>query len=123
MYEEAGEPGVITELNDAANLHQTRMNQRIVDASAMLQSALCMVIMLALAGCGSPGSAAGSTRNDPGLKVDEPACYRDARSEYEAAGASKTPNAALLDIGAALASRDNGLEKCVPAVSGKNNHN
>jgi hypothetical protein len=79
----------------------------------MLQSALSMVSVMALAGCGSP---AGSARDDRQLQMAEPTCYRDTKSEYEAAGASQSPNAALLNIGASLAARDNALGKCLPAA-------
>ena len=97
-------------------LSKSLMNHPVMDASAMLQSALCMVIVMALAGC---GSAAGSARDDPQLQVDEPTCYRDAKSEYESAGASQSPNAAMLNIGASLAAKDNGFGKCVPAAGEK----
>jgi len=83
----------------------------------MLRSALCIFMVVTLAGC---GSATGSARGDPEVQVDEPACYRDAKSEYEAAGASQSPNAALLNIGGSLAARDNGFGKCVPTGGERN---
>jgi hypothetical protein len=107
-------------LNYAAILHQTLMNRLVLDASAMLQTALCMVIVMALAGC---NFTTGSARRDPERQVEEPTCYRDAKSEYEAAGASQSPNAAFLNIGAALVSKDNAFEKCAPAGGGKNKTN
>jgi hypothetical protein len=91
-----------------------------MDVSAMLQSALSMVIVIAIAGC---GSAIGSARGDSQHPMDEPACYRDTKSEYEAAGASQSPNAALLNIGASLAAKDNAFGKCVPAAGEKNQIN
>jgi hypothetical protein len=87
-----------------------------MDASAMLQSALCMIFVMALAGC---GMATGSARGDPQSRMDEPTCYRDTKSEYEAAGASQSPNTALLNIGASLAAKDNGFGKCLPATGEK----
>jgi hypothetical protein len=92
------------------------MNRPVVDVSAMVHSALCIVIVIALAGC---SSAAGSARGGPELQVEEPTCYRQAKTEYEAAGASQSPNAALLNIGAALVAKDNTFEKCAPAGGGK----
>lgn len=92
----------------------------IMDASAMLQSALCMVFVLALAGC---GMATGGVRGDPQPQVAEPTCYRDTKTEYEAAGASQSPNTALLNIGASLAAKDNGFGKCLPAADEKNRIN
>jgi hypothetical protein len=97
----------------AAILDQTLNNHPVMDASAMLQPALCMVIVMGLAGC---GSAIGSARDDPQQQMEEPTCYRDTKSEYEAAGASQSPNAGLLNIGASLAAKDNGFGKCVPAA-------
>ena len=75
---------------------------------------------MALAGC---VSATGSARSDPEAQMQEPTCYRDTKSEYEAAGASQNPNAALLNIGGDLGSRDNVLEKCMPAAGARNRTN
>jgi hypothetical protein len=108
--------GIVPAHGYAAIPDQTRKTSG-TEASAMLQSALCMLIVTALAGC---GSATGSARDDRQLLMDEPACYRDTKSEYEAAGASQSPNAAMLKIGASLAARDNALGKCLPAA-GENN--
>jgi hypothetical protein len=112
--------GVVPQHGDAAILDQTLMNHSVMDASAMLQSALCMVFVMALAGC---GFATGSARGDPQPQVEEPTCYRDTKSEYEAAGASQSPNTALLNIGASLAAKDNALGKCVPAAGEENQIN
>ncbi len=111
---------MVTELNYADILRETLMNQPVEDATARLPSALCIVILMALGGC---GASAGSARGDSELQVQEPACYRNTKSEYEAAGTSQSPNAALLDIGAALATNDNTLQKCLPAGGGRNKVN
>ena len=110
-------------MNDAAILHQTLIKRSVVDVSAMLQSVLCIVFVMALAGCGFSSSTTGNAHGDSELQAEEPTCYREAKSEYEAAGASQSPNAALLNIGAALAFKDNAFEKCAPAADGKNKIN
>jgi hypothetical protein len=87
----------------------------VAHRSAVLQSGLFMVMAIALAGC---GSAIGGGRADPETQIDEPTCYREAKSEYEAAGASQNPNAGMLNIGAALAAKDNASDlrsPCGPA--------
>jgi hypothetical protein len=94
----------------------------VEDASAMLRSAFCMVIVMALVGCGSIGSTSGSAHGDSELQA-EPTCYRDTKSEYEAVGANQSPNAALLNIGAALTSNDNAFENCASSGRAKNKVN
>jgi hypothetical protein len=86
---------------------------------ALLQSALGMVVVMALAGC---SATPGSTRGQSDSQTEGPACYRETKSQYEAAEAGQSPNAALLNIAAALASKDNAFENCVPATGANKNN-
>ena len=58
------------------------------DASRMLQCTLAIIIAVALSGCGTGMSPSGGARDDPEAHMEEPACYREAKSNYEAAGTS-----------------------------------
>lgn len=108
-------------VNHAIVPHQTLMNRPAVDAPAILQAALCITIVIALAGCSTAASTAANARGES--QVEEPTCYRDAKSEYEAGGVSRDPNVALLNIGGELVSKDDAFEKCVPTGGGKNKSN
>jgi hypothetical protein len=74
-----------------------------------------VIIVLALTGCSASVSPSGSAGGDPVSRMEEPACYREAKSSYEAAGTSSDPNAALVNIGAALSARDSVFDRCTPA--------
>lgn len=76
-----------------------------------------LVVVLTLAGCSIGGPAAGSA-GDPRL-MEGPNCYREAKSEYEAAGTSQNPNAALMNIGSELGARENPFERCSSAAGSK----
>ena len=117
LYEPAAPEyrGVVTVLNYAAILYRSLMNRRSVDASAMLQSTFSMIIVLAHAGCGAGSFTSGSARGDAEFQLERAACYREAKLNYEAAGAGPDPNAALMNIGAALIAKDNAFEQCTPA--------
>jgi hypothetical protein len=116
-----GEPHPGSGVNYVTVRHQTLMNHPVVNAAAILQSALCMAILIAVAGCNSGSSANGNPRGES--QVEEPTCYRDAKSEWESAGVSQNPNAALLNIGGELASKDETFEKCMPAGGARNRTN
>jgi hypothetical protein len=108
-------------VNYVTVLHQTLMNRPVVNAAAILQFALRIAIVIAVAGCNSGGSTNGNSRGES--QVEEPTCYRDVKSEYESAGVSQNPNAALLNIGGELASKDETFEKCVPTGGARNRTN
>jgi hypothetical protein len=116
-----GQPGLGPGVNYVTVRHQALMNHTVVNMAAILQSALCMVIVIAVAGCNSGSSANGNPRGES--QVEEPTCYRDVKSEWESAGVSQNPNAALLNIGGELASKDETFEKCMPTGGARNRTN
>jgi hypothetical protein len=109
---------VVTLSKYAAFIRQSVIDRPAVDASEILRSACSIIVVLALAGCGAGTSTAGSGHADPEVQM-ETACYQKAESDYEAAGIGPNPNAALMNIGAALTAKDNAFEQCVRARGGK----
>jgi hypothetical protein len=102
-------------LNFASILYRLLTHCRAVDESEMPRFTFPAIVVLGLAGC-APGSFnAGGAYNDPQFRMEEPACYRETKSNYEAAGTGPDPNAALLNIGAALIAKDNALGLCTSA--------
>jgi hypothetical protein len=99
-------------LRYAANLLQLLINRQSVDASKMLKAAFCIIVASAVAGCAADSFTAGTAHGDAEFRMQGPACYRQAKSNYEAAGASPDPNAALMNIGAALSAKDDAFEQC-----------
>jgi hypothetical protein len=67
---------------------------------------------MGLAGCATGTFAA---QGNPETRMDGPACYRETKATYEAAGTGPDPSAALVNIGARLMAKDDGFEHCVPA--------
>lgn len=89
------------------------MNRPSIDAAVMRPSTFVLVIALGLAGCGASASNAESAQGSAS-RMEGPACYRDAKSNYEAAATGPDPNAALMNIGAALTATDDAFAHCDP---------
>ena len=87
------------------------MNVRPQVPPAMLQFALSVALVMGLAGCAAGNFA---PQGNPESRMDGPACYRDTKANYEAAGTGPDPNAALVNIGAGLMAKDDAFEHCVP---------
>jgi hypothetical protein len=79
----------------------------------MLQFAVSVSLVMGLTGCAAGNFA---SHGNPESRMDGPACYRETKANYEAAGTGPDPNAALVNIGTGLMAKDDGFEHCVPAA-------